>query len=248
MADRPILFKPEMVQAILREIEKPGEGKTQTRRVLKVQPFADGYIDGDISLVDLRGGLARFAAPAVGVDAFRETLCEVPFAVGDRLWVRETWRRWHDEDFGNCGHEDHCLCPTTPNSPVCFRADGYDIEEEMRKAYGIVWKPSIFMPRAYSRLTLQVTSVRVEQLQDIREADAIAEGCLMSPDGYPAELPDESGIGLVGWDCARDWFADLWDGIFGGGSGKSWDANPWVSVTTFKPFLKNIDLMGDEHE
>ena len=96
------------------------------------------------------------------------------------------------------------------------------------------------LPRWASRITLEVTDVRVERLQDITEADAIAEGCIAESviSGYdgstiqePAEIPDPSGIGTRGWDDAREWYADLWEDINGVGS---WDANPWVWVVSFK--------------
>ncbi len=98
------------------------------------------------------------------------------------------------------------------------------------------WRSPDTMPSEASRLTLIVSSLRVERLQAITEADAWAEGC---PPGepndnggrFPADEPDTSGIGLVGYDCARDWFADLWDSIYGPGS---WDANQWVWVYTFE--------------
>jgi len=157
MTDHPILFNSQMVKAILREIEKPGEGKTQTRRVLKQQPFADGYIDGDISLVDLRGGFARFAAPAVGIDAFRETLSEVPFGVGDRLYVRETWQALSFGDY----------LPTNDKvSDVRYAASDClaDADKDVR---GYPWRPSIHMPRWASRITLEVTAVRVERYEEL---------------------------------------------------------------------------------
>jgi len=75
------------------------------------------------------------------------------------------------------------------------------------------WRPSIHMPQWASRITLAVEAVRVERLQDIGEADACAEG-------WPK---DENGP-IV-------WHSALWDTINGAGS---WDANPWVSVTTFR--------------
>ena len=72
------------------------------------------------------------------------------------------------------------------------------------------------MPRAASRITLGITDVRVERLQDISRGDAMAEGC---PFQNMADGPDP-----------RDWYSDLWNGINNGG----WDANPWVWVVSFK--------------
>lgn len=102
-------------------------------------------------------------------------------------------------------------------------------------------------------------SVRVERLQAISEADAIAEGCVTEEvvSGYdgslihvPSEVPHPKG-GLQGWDCARDWYADLWESIHGPRirrrrakgkpvdrdppvSGGAWDANPFVWVVEFR--------------
>ena len=86
------------------------------------------------------------------------------------------------------------------------------------------------MPRWASRLTLEITGIRVERLQDISEADAIAEGCEMDGN-FPKQQPDPSGIGEVGWDDAVEWYSWLWESINGPGS---WDKNPWVWVIEFR--------------
>ena len=119
--------------------------------------------------------------------------------VGDRLWVRETWA-YH---------------PDFPESTqrVIFRAD-QECEHDVER-----WRPSIFMPRWASRITLEITSVRVEPLKDISEADAIAEGAPWAACGSPQEGSHNAG------------FAQLWETINGHGS---WDANPWVWAIEFK--------------
>ena len=114
---------------------------------------------------------------------------------GDRLWVRETFC---DDWLADAGG-------------VAYRADG-GMDAEMFDA-GCTWRPSIHMPRSLSRITLEVTGVRVERLQDISEADAIAEG-----------TPFPFG-GWVGG------YQKLWESINGPGS---WDLNPWVWVVEFK--------------
>jgi hypothetical protein len=88
------------------------------------------------------------------------------------------------------------------------------------------WRPSLFMPRWASRLTLLVTDVRVERLQDISEADAIAEGW---PNEPGAALRDAYPIG---------WYANLWNSLHGH---DAWDANPWVVAVTFAAQRGNID-------
>ena len=97
--------------------------------------------------------------------------------------------------------------------------------------------------RTWVHLPLIVTDVRVQRLQAISAADAVAEGCLMDPeptehgDYMPAEIAHEMG-GDVGWDSARDWFADLWDSLHGP---DAWDANPWVAAISFTVQRLNID-------
>lgn len=99
-----------------------------------------------------------------------------------------------------------------------------------RKGKAIYWNPSIHMPRWASRITLQVTNVRVERLQDISELDARAEGApeLLSVDGGYLEHP---------MGCYRDGFQHLWTSINGPGS---WDTNPWVWVVEFR----RLDVAG----
>jgi hypothetical protein len=168
MRDKPILFSAPMVQAILREIREPGTGKTQTRRVLnlsqmhpvmKTEPHTM-EVDGSNLICRWTSGL-RYDLKS-------------PFRSSDRLWVRETWREWHDVD-NSCGCSDHCACKSSTSHPAAYRADGDELTEDDREI-GIKWKPSIFMPRWASRITLEVTDVRVQRLQEISESDAIAEG------------------------------------------------------------------------
>ncbi len=114
---------------------------------------------------------------------------------GDHLWVREAWRK-------------------EPGGLVHYRADGNSCDDVAAK-----WKPSIHMFRADSRITLEITSVRVERLQDISEQDAWKEGCEGSDD-------DVTG-GISGY---RE-YCKLWESINWPGS---WDENPWVWVVEFK--------------
>lgn len=234
MKERPIIFSAPMVRAIL-------DGrKTQTRRVVK------GIINADLfePLGDDGGFLhsskcTNFCDFACGG---HEIAC--PYGVpGDRLWVRETWCCPDSTKKGGlvgfaadgwCGYRDaagllvpHGRILEAPGYKECFPPTG--ARTFGLKGYGGRWRPSIHMPRWASRLTLYITSVRVERLQAISEADAIAEGCEM--DGaFPKEQPHVSG-GMVGWDDAREWYADLWDSINGKGS---WAANPWVWVVEFR--------------
>ncbi len=167
--------------------------KTQTRRVVK--PRKDCDFGCELAPHELAG-------EANGGD-FRNAYC----APGDRLWVREAFIH---EPADYCW-EASVSIPCRPASTV-YRADQ---EGDTR---GAGWKPSIHMPRSLSRITLEITGVRVERLQDISEADAAAEGVQAK---HAADAD---------W-TAREAFCVLWESINGGGS---WDANPWVWVVEFK--------------
>ena len=127
-----------------------------------------------------------------------------PYGVpGDRLWVRET----------------HCAFE---RGHVHYAAD-FTRDPKGEREHGVRWTPSIHMPRWASRITLEITDVRVERLQEISEADAIAEGT--APYRLPVH-PAREALRHV------DGYAQLWDSINGAGS---WAANPWVWVVSFKP-------------
>lgn len=231
MADRPILFSAPMVRAILREIENPGTGKTQTRRIIKPQPTASGT-------VTLGDRVIEAAEWQIREGKF------VRINEGDRLYVREAWRvsRMHDQ----VAPRD--LKPRTMT--VFFEAGGSIANQD---APGD-WKPAVWpeigerpdwagkfrqamhMPRWASRITLEVTEVRVQRLQSISETDARAEG------GY------RSGVlwlfdGNHADGTARGAFASFWEEL-NGARGLGWDANPWVAAYTFRPILGNIDQIA----
>lgn len=127
---------------------------------------------------------------------------------GDQLFVRETWG--FNPDFpGQHGR-------------ICYRAD------PEHKYDGIKWKPSIHMFREDSRITLEITGVRVERLQDISEEDAIAEG-IDGPMCAAAVGKAPSSYNLL--PCAIHGYSHLWETINGAGS---WNANPWVWCVEFR--------------
>jgi hypothetical protein len=155
---------------------------------------------------------------------------------GDRLWVRETWGVYHDQYVMDA------------DEPTWWRAT----DEDATQAGPTRWRPSIHMPRWRSRITLEVTGVRVERLQDIDEEQARAEGVIQV--GYaPGENPRTIRCGNCGQHRSqhvgqalvcfgghgtcfngatlRGDFAQLWESINGPGS---WEANPWVWVVEFK--------------
>lgn len=213
--ERPILFSGPMVRAIL-------DGrKTQTRRVLGVQPL-EILLPRDSRAASMQkatrvwnGSRVWFALterdPNRGC-AFRCKYGEV----GDRLWVRETWAQSADQ-----------LSDTTMDTRLRYRADG----EERARDNGaeLPWRPSIHMPRWASRLMLEVTGVSVERVQDITEADARAEGIERAADGYWLNYAENGPT----WQKARESFFTLWDSL-NAARGHGWDVNPWVWVIQFK--------------
>lgn len=135
---------------------------------------------------------------------------------GDRLWVRETWANPGEEGvLYRANPEDAALVErwkTDPNYPQ------------------VKWTPSIHMPKAFCRLWLELTEVRVEQLQEISQADAIAEG---APPSHPSIDVVSREFGYP--DFSRSWYAQLWESINGEGS---WERNSWVWVLTFRKLIK----------
>jgi hypothetical protein len=181
--------------------------KTQTRRVVKPQPQM--VTDKTIKPWD--------GDPAHLLKLMQDTGKRCPYGQpGDRLWVRET--------FGHFERND----TLKPGDTVYYRADGQCVDLEP-------WRPSIHMPRWASRITLEVTGVRVEWLQDINEADALAEGIEPIRDTAPGAGPNRYSVHIgSGWlnsPTAAGAYRMLWEQINGPGS---WDANPWVWVVEFK--------------
>lgn len=214
MKERPILFSAPMVRAIL-------DGrKTQTRRALSTQPLDVLPMEGDAHGKSWVGLTTRDPAP-------RGTVFRCKFGVReDRLWVRETWAQPSTLDPGPTFYR--------ADYPACVPA-GF---ENVPPAEAITWKPSIHMPRALSRILLEVTGVRVERLQDISEADAIAEGCIdamsaatVAARRNPLSVPDVVGVDGKVHSNAVAAYRALWEQINGAGS---WDANPWVWVIEFR--------------
>lgn len=298
MTDRPIIFSASMVKALL-------EGrKSQTRRVLKLPkrthsggPIYERPDMGGWAATTIGGG----GCFTVGRDGRRLPVPErpaiwhqttgvvmaLPFDVGDRLWVRETWKPGAWRDDGRVAI-DYRASPELTNTPwvnLPADCDWDDVwlnwTEELRRAgskpdeYGVHhwepgkspmrWRSPATMPIWASRLTLTVNSVRVQRLQDVTEADAMAEGATsrpscsgfmgrdpgwsmdwsrvgelsrfaMVPPGSPAKNPlKESDISLCDPRMA---VASQWNEDHGPGA---WDANPWICALTFTVSRGNID-------
>lgn len=195
MKERPILFSAPMVRALL------AGTKTQTRRVVKPQPDVVGRDVGD----GLPPVVGVFAADDQRLGRLAKTV-HCPYGKpGDLLWVRETFAKIDGQ--------------TQPWIETDFRAT-YTHGDRLGDSLGIKkrWTPAIHMPRAASRITLEVVGVRVERLQDISASDAVAEGI---PRGGP-ENPD---------DIEQREYRALWESINGPGS---WDLNPFVWCVSFR--------------
>lgn len=230
MADRPILFSAPMVRALL------AGTKTQTRRTIKL-PTKGEYVRPDMGgwAATTFGGPGVFRADGKPVseqaavwNQTTGTTVAAPHKVGDRLWVRETWvaRMTHGWTIADARSGMY-------QTEILYRADGGEIIDG--------WWPSIHMPREFSRLTLTVTDVRVERLQDISEEDALAEGAYVAlRSGRVAD--DYAAMAIAGewFTSGRSWYADLWDRINGAGA---WDANPWVAAYSFTVEHGNIDTL-----
>lgn len=208
MKQRPILFSTPMVQAIL-------EGrKTMTRRVVKPQPVDMMYEDEN-ELVGLSEG--KSAVMCAGL----QQVIQCPYGKpGDILWVRETW--------GNYG---------VKYGYYIYKTITAALNEEFVKTrlYQGRWKPSIHMPKEACRLYLRITDVRIERLQDISEADAIAEGIETDNKGHYKCY--EKNVGLSEFELETPFwsFSSLWTSINGS---ESWESNPWVWVIEFKRIEK----------
>lgn len=218
MTDRPIIFSSAMVRALL-------EGrKTQTRRLIKWKlrdPGLNLNFSG-LHAVPLKTNGTPFGTWTLDSrgqgGCWEERGTVKTYAVGDRLYVRETWRPIHTGDV------------TQGAEFLADKPDGWRDQT--------VWRPAIHHPKKWSRITLTVTAVKVERLQDITEADAMAEGAEMAPyetgrvdnNGHP----EEKGSYVAG-------FYEIWQSL--NAERAPWDSNPWVVAVSFKADKCNIERM-----
>jgi hypothetical protein len=190
--ERPIIFNGEMVRAVLSGI------KTQTRRVIKPQPdFVANYYEPNKPRAAWKGG---------SIDP--EIIKCLYGHAGDLLWVRETWAT--EKAYDHLKPSE--LSPEWAS--VYFNVQTYSPEADIGKK-----RPSIFMPRWASRITLRITNVGVERVQDISNMDACQEGV--------------EATGIYTSENARASFRVLWDSIYAQRE-YGWDVNPWVWVVKFE--------------
>lgn len=191
MADRPIIFSEPMVRAILNGT------KTQTRRIVKV-PHGSHVFD------------------------FMDDTTPRPYWVGDHLWVRETFSPV-DANGHKCAIKDASFVVFLDGAQK-YRdgAHFHALPTYAPGAFdGMIWRPSIYMPRWASRITLKVKRVTIDRLRNITNDEALAEGV------DPYECP--SGPAMP---CAKSAFAELWDKI--NAKRAPWSSNPWVWVVAFE--------------
>ena len=234
MKERPIIFTAPEVRAIL------ASRKTMTRRACKdafVIDAAESFCEKLLSTKAERLGPGQIGRKVIGyickvndgitLDDLVPALC--PFGQpGERLWVRETFLH---EPADYCW-EASVSIPVRPEMTI-YRADA-----DPTGVGTAGWKSPIHMPRSLSRITLEIESVRIERLQDISEADALAEGVERifpaghpadtGPNHYTAEGPERVSLNQP---TAVGAFRALWALINGE---ESWTANPWVWVLSFK--------------
>lgn len=185
MRELPILFKGEMVRAIL------DWRKTQTRRIIKPQPDAQ---------------LSKLEKSELWTFSCCDREWKPKYQLGDRLWVRETWKRVEiDDEIG------------TRTYPVTYKSDGPPYQ-----GGDCFWKSPLFMPKKYARIWLEVTAVRVERVKDIPLRECHKEG-------YSHKLYYH-----MGFSDSKKWFQDLWNQIYKSKPEFQWDKNPWVWVYEFK--------------
>ncbi len=193
MSERGITFTAESIPLLL------NDQKTQTRRVIMHQghaldEFAFYEVDGD----EVRTEDGKIKACPYG-------------RVGDRLWVKETWGLRANEnrqpfEIYEVLRGQYDLLRRHVALSFQYRAKGEDAE--------MFWRSSRYMPKRAARIWLEIVALRVDRVQEISEADAIAEG--------------------VNFGCdSVDWFRDLWDSI-NAKRGFGWDVNPWVRAITFR--------------
>lgn len=223
MTDRPIIFSGPMVRALL-------DGrKSQTRRLLNPQPT------GIARAEPISGTLKSWTLWPEG-DRCSVSFKAPPYAPEDRLYVREahSLHRAHGQDFAKPS-DDHGrrwgpwsglpIAVSPDKTQVAYYREGFDRSGPPK------WRPSIHMPRWASRITLTVTEVMVQRLQEISEADAVAEGvhAVRTLSEGSTEFSAPSHI---------ESFRGLWNSLHGP---DAWTANPWVVAVTFAVRHGNID-------
>lgn len=216
MKGRPIIMGAESVRAIL-------EGrKTQTRRVINPKKYNIAGWDMPRTKEDMEAGYP-FAENADG-DSF-SVVDWCPYGrAGDRLWVRETWAQCQD---------GRILYKADPMFIGCEKGD-----------FAWDWESPMSMPRKASRITLEITDIRIERVQDISEEDAIAEASVEYVHNKVKQMPEETsadrikkGLVSIYINIPRICFGIAWN-LLNAKRGYPFESNPWVWVIVFKVVSK----------
>lgn len=234
MTDRPIIFSAPMVRAML-------DGrKSQTRRLLKPQPpeWCANDQPGYSCLtpkghIEFRGFWPGTADEEGG---YGSKFIKLRYAKGDRLWVRESCRA-EELDDGLDGVRYAADNVFRPIEPTMLAANAWSQLFHYRgRGTGLIGNPvpSIHMPRWCSRLTLPVTDVRIQRLQEISEADAIAEGLSLAPGRWWSGAEGQAAPNPVSA------YALLWNTLHTK-PGERWDDDPWIVAISFEVVRGNID-------
>lgn len=255
MREHPILFSTPMVKAIF------AGNKTQTRRVVTKRNSEIGE-GGDWDKLDFNGEYKYSSKPKTKVSAWVdhgfpnsngkynyqylhvpynfkewETIYRVypRYQVGEHLWVRETHYRyghWVKNGLSKTGKQKWTFKAINGDF-VCYISNPPDdIKRNSYRLTGWYKRPAVFMPRKFSRITLEITNIRVQRIQDISELDAFAEGIDTEYDKnyLLAEHHSLAGVPVIPSVHA---FSCLWNTI-NEKRGYGWDKNPWVWAITFK--------------
>ena len=221
MKEHPILFSSEMVRAIL-------DGrKTQTRRIIKMpEGIAEKYEyrgdDGGNELLPKESG-------HYWINGYAMWRPNLKYQVGDRLWVRETFR-YVRVGLG-CGGSAVGVEYKTGDIKFNKRANKYtkQARNKEKRGHHAKWRPSIHMPRWAARIFLEITNIRVERVQDISLKEVISEGI---KDTNKCVYNDDNVFKCNHHDTL-DKFKNLWDSL-NAKRGYGWDKNPWCWVIEFK--------------
>jgi|DEB0MinimDraft_6_1074348.scaffolds.fasta_scaffold03313_14 hypothetical protein len=219
---KPILFSGPMVRAII-------EGrKTKTRRV--ITKGLEQQVN-DLWHCYSKTNHRHAGSYDCTEEEVKTTMPQfLSVRSGDWLWVRETF------SYVGGGDPGFLLLRADDYTEQC---DNYGFDKPYPDPSTVKWKPSIFMPKHASRLSLLVCGVKVERLQDISESDAAWEGCRPYFDYQNTEAM--SGMEGAPLKSPVDDFKRLWDSINGKTKGKAWADNPWVMEISFIPELENIE-------
>lgn len=224
----PMIFNQDMVSALV-------DGrKTVTRRPMKLETK-----DSDLHCLLKPNEVAG----EVNNGNFQNSL----YKPGDLIWVRETFCIGRIDELDAEHPADRELIIEQCTGDNNYITKSLAIQEGVTELCGVKWKPSIHMPRKASRLTLRVTGVRCERIQNITDDSAIKEGLATKEHRFSSmEYP----LGNVGYmvsknssyiySCPVAAYAELWNSIY-----SNWDENPWVWVVEFDVIHKNIDEIGD---